>query len=118
MERYNADLMVPLGQFLVIMFHLFPGLVTTESGDQGAACLASVFHHPIHKQGFAIFDQPGDHTRTHTNMTRGNQRELARQKNAKKQAEMKKGRDIPEGLSVNAVKLMYARESCPLPIII
>lgn len=39
-------------------------------------------------------------------MTRGNQRELARQKNAKKQADQKKGRDIPEGLSINAVKTM------------
>jgi hypothetical protein len=40
-------------------------------------------------------------------MTRGNQRELARQKNMKKQAEQKKGRDVPEGMSVSNVKLLY-----------
>jgi hypothetical protein len=40
-------------------------------------------------------------------MTRGNQRELARQKNLKKEAEKKKGRDIPEGMNMAAVKTQY-----------
>jgi hypothetical protein len=40
-------------------------------------------------------------------MTRGNQRELARQKNMKKQADAKKGRDIPEGTNLVALKTQY-----------
>lgn len=37
-------------------------------------------------------------------MTRGNQRELAREKNLKKQQSMTKGREIPEGVSLQAIK--------------
>ena len=37
-------------------------------------------------------------------MTRGNQRELAREKNMKKQASQKQSREVPEGTSVQAVK--------------
>lgn len=40
-------------------------------------------------------------------MTRGNQRELAREKNKKKQASEKKGREIPKGVSVQSVKEQY-----------
>lgn len=40
-------------------------------------------------------------------MTRGNQRELARQKNLKKQADSKKGREIPEGTNLTALKTQY-----------
>lgn len=40
-------------------------------------------------------------------MTRGNQRELARQKNMKKQADQKKGREIPDGMNLTAIKTLY-----------
>lgn len=37
-------------------------------------------------------------------MTRGNQRELARAKNLKKQGDGKKGREIPEGTNLAAIQ--------------
>ena len=40
-------------------------------------------------------------------MTRGNQREMDRAKNLKKQQSAKKGRDIPEGQSLQNIKLQY-----------
>lgn len=40
-------------------------------------------------------------------MTRGNQRELARVKTQKKNSSQKKERDVPEGMSVQNVKLQY-----------
>ena len=40
-------------------------------------------------------------------MTRGNQRELARQKNLKKQADQKKGREVPDGMNLTAIKTLY-----------
>ncbi|PJF19446.1 hypothetical protein PSACC_00722 [Paramicrosporidium saccamoebae] len=44
-------------------------------------------------------------------MTRGNQREMDRAKNAKKQAGQKKERDTPEGSSVQNVKLQKQVEA-------
>lgn len=40
-------------------------------------------------------------------MTRGNQREMDRAKNLKKQQTSKKERDVPEGQSLQNVKLQY-----------
>lgn len=40
-------------------------------------------------------------------MTRGNQRELARAKNLKKQGDGKKGREIPEGTNLAAIQTRY-----------
>ena len=40
-------------------------------------------------------------------MTRGNQRELARAKNLKKQGDGKKGREIPEGTNLVALQTRY-----------
>lgn len=40
-------------------------------------------------------------------MTRGNQRDLAREKNAKKNSEKSKGTTLPEGMSLAQKKAMY-----------
>ena len=42
-----------------------------------------------------------------TSMTRGNQRELAREKALKKQKEQKKGTNVPEGLSFRQKQELY-----------
>ena len=41
-------------------------------------------------------------------MTRGNQRELAREKNIKKQQQNKKGTELPEGMTLAQKKMLDA----------
>lgn len=40
-------------------------------------------------------------------MTRGNQREMDRAKNAKKQSSQKKGREVPEGVSFKTLQNQF-----------
>ena len=46
-------------------------------------------------------------------MTRGDQRERDRAKSLKKETSQKKKRDVPEGVSLQNVKLQYAQQGFP-----